>query len=63
MTVRVAASTREQNLATEETNEMVGNIGKIALASTTSTRQMHQAAEQVAKISERLTGEVIRFRI
>ncbi|NTV94199.1 MAG: methyl-accepting chemotaxis protein [Thiobacillus sp.] len=62
MTARVAASAKEQSRATSEIDGMVGNIGQIARAAADSTRQVHQAAEQVAEISERLTGQVTKFR-
>ena len=62
MTVRVAESAREQNRATSDINDMVGNIGKIAREAADSTREVHHAAEQVAEISERLTGQVTKFR-
>jgi len=62
MTVRVAASAREQSRATTEIHEMVGNISQIARESADSTRQVHHAAEQVADISVRLTGDVTKFK-
>jgi len=62
MTVRIAESAREQNRATEEINHMVGDIGEMAKAAAVSTHQVHEAAEQVAKISDQLTGEVTRFK-
>jgi len=62
MTVRIAESAREQNRATTEINQMVGNIGETAKAVASSSHQVHEAAGQVARISDQLTGEVTRFQ-
>ncbi|MFZ5485189.1 MAG: methyl-accepting chemotaxis protein [Pseudomonadota bacterium] len=63
MTIRVAASAREQSRATEEIHGMVGNIGQIARAAAESTRAVHQAAEQVAEVSSQLTGQATKFKL
>jgi methyl-accepting chemotaxis protein len=63
MTNRVASSAAEQSQATQRINEMIGNIGDIAKQAADTTHEVHTAAEQVAQISQQLTGQVTRFKI
>jgi methyl-accepting chemotaxis protein len=62
MTVRVAENARTQSRDADDINHKVADIGQVAQESASSTRQVHDAAGQLARISEELTSQVAQFR-
>jgi methyl-accepting chemotaxis protein len=62
MTVRVSESAQTQKHDADDINRRVADIGQVALESASSTRQVHDAAGQLARISEELRNQVAQFR-